>query len=97
MEGNGDKNRPKKDPRLISKNTREDFERKKELRRKRLIKRLKGWMLMWKGLLWKRKGMLMKSLGIIWRLLVVSLGLVRMFPRNRRLEGLLEERKWMGG
>ena len=38
MEGNGDKNRPKKDPRLISKNTREDFERKKELRRKRLIK-----------------------------------------------------------
>ncbi|SCJ90113.1 Putative transcriptional regulator yvhJ [uncultured Clostridium sp.] len=34
MAGNGDKNRPKKDPRLITKSAREEFERKKEFRKK---------------------------------------------------------------
>ena len=34
MAGNGDKNRPNKDPRLITRSAREDFERKKELRKK---------------------------------------------------------------
>ncbi len=34
MAGNGDKNRPKKDPRLISRSAREEFERKKEIRKK---------------------------------------------------------------
>ncbi|MBM6838818.1 hypothetical protein H9X77_11405, partial [Clostridium saudiense] len=34
MAGNGDKNRPKKDPRLITRSAREEFERKKQIRKK---------------------------------------------------------------